>query len=291
MASFRDRVLAVQKGRKTRLCVGIDPNRDKLPEHVDPDRARSVLAFCLDIVKATAEFACAFELNFGFLAALNATEILPELIGEIQVKFKTPVIVDGKRGDIAASAKAYVAEMFKALGADAATVNPYMGLDTLGPWLEYGPECGIFVLARTSNPGAADYQDCTLSEPLHGFDGAEYSIKNPKLWQKVAVETARQEQEGTANVGLVMGATKPQEIASLVGFIPETTTLLLPGIGKQGGDIVETVRHARHFQFLVNVSSAITHASSQRSDFTTEAASAARRYRDAIEYALEVTVT
>src|SRR3989339_601160 len=217
MQSFMDRVLTLQKERETRLCVGIDAVATRMPSCFESTRVRSVLEFYRSIVEATATCACVFKINYAFLAALDAIGILPELIREIQEKYHTPVIVDGKRGDIATSAQMYAREMFNVLGADAATVNAYMGPETLNPWLDHGPQRGIFVLARTSNQDAFAIQDCTLNALVYGLDHKE--LEHPAVWQRVALLSTAKQTPNSASIGLVMGATTPEQIGGLYDYI------------------------------------------------------------------------
>jgi len=204
------------------LCVGLDPARDKLPAAVRKSREPQ-LAFNRAVVDATARWACAFKLQFAHYAAAGAEHELARSIAYIKERHPhLPVILDAKRGDIGASAAMYAREAFERYGADAVTVNPYLGGDALAPFLE-DADRGVFVLCRTSNPGSGDFQELVVDG-----DGRT-------LAQQVAARAAGA-WNGKRNVGLVVGATWPEEVAAmrkLAGRMP----LLIPGIGAQGGDL------------------------------------------------------
>ena len=269
--SFTDRLLALQQERQSRLCVGIDPDPQKLPKGYEWT-PRNLFRFGRNIVEATAEFACCFKPNQGFWAACGAEAALDLLIDLIHDKFGLLAILDSKRGDIANSAKMYAQEMFERYNADAATVNAYLGDDTLGPWLTWGPARAIFCLCHTSNKGAGKLQEQKLESG-----------------RQVFVEMGQMTTSGvsaeTACVGLVMGATFPEQIKDLDGIVPPNTPLLIPGIGKQQGELLETLRNCQRYPFVINSSGAIIHASGEM-DFAAKAAQAARKLRDEINQAL-----
>ncbi|MGY1458200.1 MULTISPECIES: orotidine-5'-phosphate decarboxylase [unclassified Luteimonas] len=248
------------------VCVGLDPEPAKFPAQFagDPD---AVFGFCRDIVDATAEFACAFKPQIAHFAALGAEGALERLIAHIHSTHPgVPVILDAKRGDIGSTAQRYAAEAFDRYGADAVTVNPYLGGDSLQPYLARADR-GVVVLCRTSNPGAGDLQDLVV-------DGRP-------LYQHVAAKAAA-EWNGNGNVALVVGATWPEqlrEVRAIVGDMP----LLVPGIGAQGGDLEAVMRHARDAGgngVLVSSSRAILYA--EGDDFASAAATAARTLREDI---------
>ncbi len=207
------------------VCVGLDPEPEKFPAafHGRPD---AVFEFCRAIVDATADLACAFKPQIAHFAALRAEETLERLIAHIHAKHPgVPVILDAKRGDIGSTAQHYVTEAFDRFGADAVTLNPYMGRDSIQPFLDRADK-GVILLCRTSNPGGADFQalDCG----------------GMPLYLRVA-ETIAREWNTHGNCALVTGATWPEEIRqvrALVGDMP----LLVPGIGAQGGDVEAVMR-------------------------------------------------
>lgn len=249
------------------VCVGLDPEPAKFPARFAADDD-AVFAFCRDIVDATAEFACAFKPQIAHFAALGAEGALERLIAHVHAAHPgIPVILDAKRGDIGSTAQRYAIEAFARYAADAVTVNPYLGGDSLQPFLDHA-ERGVVILCRTSNPGAADLQDLPV-------DGRP-------LYQHVAMKAAR-EWNGHGNVALVVGATWPGqlgEVRAIVGDMP----LLVPGVGAQGGDVEAVVRNGRSADgtgLLVSSSRAILYASAC-DDYAAAAADAARALRDAI---------
>lgn len=264
--TFCEQLATAWKKNDALLCVGLDPDPARLPPHLGGD----LLRFCTDIVDATADLVCAFKPQIAYFAAHRAEEALEALIAYIHEHHPDiPVILDAKRGDIGATAEYYAREAFERYRADAVTVNPYMGGDTLEPWLSY-PDKGIFLLCRTSNPGSSDLQ--TLKVGAHGT----------ALYEVVAEKAAR-EWNKTGQLGLVVGATWPEELArvrEIVGAMP----LLVPGIGAQGGDVAATIlagRTADGYGLILNSSRAILYADAG-ADFASAARAAAQKTRDEI---------
>lgn len=254
------------------VCIGLDPEPAKFPMRFadDPD---AVFAFCRDIVDATAEYACAFKPQIAHFAALGAEDALQRLIAHVHATHAgIPVILDAKRGDIGSTAQRYAAEAFDRYAADAVTANPYLGRDSLQPFLDRSDR-GVVILCRTSNPGAADLQDLPVPAPGGG---------TRPLYQHVA-ETVASDWNGHGNCALVVGATWPKqlrEVRAIVGNIP----LLVPGVGAQGGDVEAVVTQAKSTDgtgLLVSSSRAILYAASG-GDHADAAATAARELRDAI---------
>lgn len=249
------------------LCVGLDPDPAKFPAHLQgkPD---AILEFCTAIVDATADVACSFKPQIAYFASCRAEDQLEALIAYIHEKHPgIPVILDAKRGDIGSTAEHYAKEAFERFAADAITVNPYMGRDSVEPYLAY-PEKGVILLCRTSNPGGSDLQFLEV--------GGE------KLYERVARLVA-QDWNRTGQCALVVGATFPAEIArvrEITGDLP----LLVPGIGAQGGDIAATVqagRTANGTGLMINSSRAILYAG-KGEDFAAAARQVAMATRDAI---------
>ena len=249
------------------LCVGLDPDPAKFPAHLQgkPD---AILEFCTAIVDATADVACSFKPQIAYFASCRAEDQLEALIAYIHEKHPSiPVILDAKRGDIGSTAEHYAKEAFERFAADAITVNPYMGRDSVEPYLAY-PEKGVILLCRTSNPGGSDLQFLEV--------GGE------KLYERVARLVA-QDWNRTGQCALVVGATFPAEIArvrEITGDLP----LLVPGIGAQGGDIAATVqagRTANGTGLMINSSRAILYAG-KGEDFAAAARQVAMATRDAI---------
>jgi len=251
----------------TLLCVGLDPEPSRLPASLrdDPD---PVFAFCRTIVDVTAKYVCAFKPQIAHFAAQGAEGALERLIAHIHAAHPgIPVILDSKRGDIGSTAQHYAHEAFERYRADAVTVNPYLGRDSVQPFLDRADK-GVAVLCRTSNPGSGEFQDLRS-------DGRP-------LYQHVAQRVAHA-WNGNGNCLLVVGATWPAELAqvrALVGDVP----LLVPGVGAQGGDVqavVENGRRADGAGLIISSSRAIVYASSG-DDFAQAAADAARAQRDQI---------
>ncbi len=251
----------------TLVCVGLDPEPAKFPAAFadDPD---AVFHFCRDIVDATAPYVCAFKPQIAHFAALAAESSLHRLIAHIHaVHPHIPVILDSKRGDIGSTAQHYASEAFDRYGADAVTVNPYLGRDSVQPFLDRADR-GVVVLCRTSNPGACDLQDLLV-------DGRP-------LYQHVAAKIAN-EWNGHGNCALVVGATWPEqlrEVRAIVGDVP----FLVPGVGAQGGDVEAVVTNAKTADgtgLIVSSSRAILYASGG-GDYSDAAADAARALRDEI---------
>jgi orotidine-5'-phosphate decarboxylase len=254
--------------KNTMLCVGLDPDMAKIPSHLQ-GYSDAIFTFCKEIVDATADLVCAFKPQIAYFAAQGAETQLEQLMQYIQKHHpEVPIILDAKRGDIGATATQYAIEAFERYGADAVTVNPYMGFDSIEPYLKYADR-GVFVLCRTSNPGGSDLQFLEL--------GKENAPQ--KLYEKVASLAATQ-WNSNGQLGLVVGATFPEEIArvrAIVGDMP----LLIPGIGAQGGDVVATVQAGQKNNLLINSSRAILYAS-DLPDFAQAARNVAIETRDSI---------
>jgi orotidine-5'-phosphate decarboxylase len=267
--TFIQQLSAAWQKNNSLLCVGLDPDPAKFPTHLH-GRDDAIFAFCADIVDATADLACAFKPQIAYFAAHRAEDQLEALIAHIHEKHPgIPVILDAKRGDIGSTAEQYAIEAFERFQADAVTVNPYMGRDSVDPYLAF-PNKGVILLCRTSNPGGSDLQFLDV--------GGE------KLYERVA-RLAAQEWNSTGQVSLVVGATFPAEIArvrEIVGDMP----LLVPGIGAQGGDIEATVKAGRTNNatgLMINSSRAILYAGKDE-HFAAAARKVAQETRDAINH-------
>lgn len=263
--TFLDKLRAAARSRRSLLCVGLDPDPARLPV---PD----VATFGRAIIAATRDLACAYKPNFGFYEQLgrDGWEALRETIAAVPPDI--PVIGDAKRGDIGNTAAAYARACFEELGCDAVTVSPYLGRDSIEPFLAYADR-GVFLLCRTSNPGGADFQDLPVV-----VDGT-----TRPLYEVVAARAAAWNERG--NLGLVVGATYPEELARVRAVAPDLP-LLVPGVGTQGGDLAAVIRAAGdgHAPIVVNVSRQILYASGG-SDFAAAAhAAAAAFHAQALDY-------
>jgi orotidine-5'-phosphate decarboxylase len=254
------------------VCVGLDPEPEKFPVRFAGDED-AVFGFCRAIVDATAEFACAFKPQIAHFAALAAEGALQRLVAHIHASHPgIPVILDSKRGDIGSTAQRYAIEAFDRYAADAVTVNPYLGRDSVQPFLDHADK-GVVILCRTSNPGAGDLQDLLVQ--------ADNGVGRP-LYQHVAEKIAR-DWNAHGNCALVVGATWPEqlrEVRTIVGDVP----FLVPGVGAQGGDVAAVVGNAKTADgtgLIVSSSRAILYAS-RGDDFADAAANAARSLRDEI---------
>jgi orotidine-5'-phosphate decarboxylase len=266
---FTEQLAAAWQQNDSLLCVGLDPDPAKFPAHLQ-GKSDAIFQFCAAIADATADLACAFKPQIAYFAARRAEDQLEALIAHIHEKHPgVPVILDAKRGDIGSTAEQYAIEAFERYRADAVTVNPYMGRDSVEPWLAYADK-GVILLCRTSNPGGSDLQFQKV--------GAGETV----LYELVAEKVAK-EWNTTGQCALVVGATFPGEIArvrEIVGAMP----LLVPGIGAQGGDIEATVKAGRTAAgtgLMINSSRAILYAG-KGEDFAAAARQVALETRAAI---------
>jgi orotidine-5'-phosphate decarboxylase len=249
------------------VCVGLDPEPAKFPAHLR-DAPDAVFAFCAAIVDATADLVCAFKPQIAHFAALRAEDALERLIAHIHAQHPgVPVILDAKRGDIGSTAQHYASEAFDRYRADAVTLNPYLGRDSIQPFLDRADK-GVILLCRTSNPGGADFQalDCG-GQPLY---------------LRVA-ETIARDWNANNNCALVTGATWPEELGRVRAAVGEMP-LLVPGIGAQGGDVEAVLRHGRTADgsgLMISSSRAILYAGHDE-DFALAARAAASELRDTI---------
>jgi orotidine-5'-phosphate decarboxylase len=257
--TFTDKLLDASRKNKSWLCIGLDPDPELMPR-VD------VQQFNKTIVEATSDLVCAYKPNLAFYEALG-TEGLAILEKTLKyVPSDIPVIGDAKRGDIGNTARAYARALFSVLGFDAATVNPYLGHDSIEPFIDYRDK-GVFILCRTSNKGALDFQNLRT-------DGLP-------LYQAVAQKAKEWNIHG--NIGLVVGATYPEELKKVRSICPEMS-LLIPGIGAQGGDLASAVSYGvdtRGEKVIINVSRQILYASKEK-DFAQAARNVAEKIRNQI---------
>jgi orotidine-5'-phosphate decarboxylase len=268
--SFVAQLVASQQRRDSLLCVGLDPEPDRFPQPWRGDATR-IFDFCARIVDATKDLACCFKPQIAYFAAHRAEDQLERLMAHLRrVAPDVPVILDAKRGDIGATAEQYAREAFVRYQADAVTLSPYMGFDSIEPYLKHEGK-GLFVLCRTSNPGGADLQALPLAS------GA-------LLYEQVATLAAGAWNR-SGRLGLVVGATWPREIARVRELAP-TVPLLIPGVGAQGGDARAAV-HAgwrEDAPIIVNSSRAILYASAA-ADFAPAAREAAIATRELLAQA------
>jgi orotidine-5'-phosphate decarboxylase len=261
------------------LCVGLDPDPERFPAAV-PRGGHAIFEFCRRIIDATAAFVCAFKPQIAHFASRRAEDQLEALIAHVHQRHPgIPVILDAKRGDIGSTAEHYAREAFERYRADAVTINPYMGFDSIEPYLAWADR-GVFLLCRTSNAGGNDLQALRVAQAAGGPDAPEC------LYERVA-RLAADRWNRNGQLGLVVGATYPAELARVRELAP-SLPLLVPGIGAQGGDIEASVAAgatADGTGLIVNSSRAILYAGGG-DDFEQAAAGAARATRDALRAAL-----
>jgi orotidine-5'-phosphate decarboxylase len=271
--TFTEALRAAQQRNGSMLCVGLDPEPARFPAELRNDPGR-IYDFCARIVDATADLAIAFKPQIAYFAAHRAEAQLERLMAHLRANHpQVPVILDAKRGDIGSTAEQYAREAFERYGADAVTLSPFMGFDSVQPYLKFGGK-GAFLLCRTSNPGGDDLQN----QRLASVEG------QPLLYEHVA-RLAQGPWNTNGQLGLVVGATYPAEIERVRAIAP-TLPLLIPGVGAQGGDAVATVRAGWRPDGLivVNSSRAILYAS-EGADYAQAARLAAQRTREQLEAA------
>ena len=273
MSEFVRRLQLASEANRSLVCVGLDPDPDLMA-------IEDVAEFNRGIVEATRDLVCAYKPNFPFYEALGLPGLraLERTVDHIrQVAPDALLIADGKRGDIGSTNDMYAKALFDAWDFDAATVNAWGGGDSIEPFIEYEDK-GIIVWCRSSNPGAAEFQDVPVS-----LDGGG----SVPLYEWLAIKCA--EWNGAGNVGIVVGATYPEELGAVRGRCPGMP-ILVPGVGAQGGDLEGAVRHgldADISNLMISSSRGITYASKDPDGFGAAARGAAERLRDSINDILD----
>ena len=263
--NFLEHLQSIQKKQQSLLCVGLDTDPSLLPLHLG-STPQSVLQFNKEIIAATHDLVCAYKMNLAFYEALgkNGWDVLHETMATVPSGIVT--IGDGKRADIGNTSEQYARALFRDLNFSAITANPYMGADSIEPFLRE-EDRGVFVLALTSNPGSKDFQ--------------RLKVGSAPLYKKV-VQTAKK-WNTRKNIGLVVGATHPRELKEIRSMVPEMP-ILIPGIGKQGGDLRQSIKYGcdkEGLSALVNVGRAVLYAS-KGEDFAAAARSEALRINNEI---------
>lgn len=265
---FTEKLRAANRANNSFLCIGLDPDPALMP-HPDP------VSFLREIIEATKDLACAYKPNFAFFEAMGVggMQALQESISRVPEHI--PLIADAKRGDIGNTARFYAEALFDEYGFDACTVNVYGGRDAAEPFLEYGDK-GIFIWCRSSNPGGGDFQDVVMSDgrPLY-----------------LSVAERAQEWNEKGNVGVVVGATWPEQI-EMVREICPTMPVLLPGVGAQEGDVEAAVQAAvndRGEGFIVSASRGVLYAG-RGDDYADAARREAQRIRGRINVMREAVL-
>ncbi|MDP1742672.1 MAG: orotidine-5'-phosphate decarboxylase [Polaromonas sp.] len=271
--TFLEMLGAAERQNQSMLCVGLDPDPARFPGKLKGDASR-IYDFCAAMVDATADLSIAFKPQIAYFAAHRAEDQLERLMQHMRrTAPQVPVILDAKRGDIGSTAEQYAIEAFERYGADAVTLSPFMGFDSVAPYLKHAGK-GAFLLCRTSNPGGDDLQN----QRLASVDG------QPLLYEHVA-RLAQGPWNLNGQLGLVVGATYPAEIERVRAVAP-TLPLLIPGVGAQGGDAAATVKAGWRpgAPIIVNSSRAIIYASSG-DDFAEAARREAIKTRDVLQAA------
>jgi orotidine-5'-phosphate decarboxylase len=276
--TFLDQLRTAERQNGSLLCVGLDPEPSKFPAHLQGD-ASKIYDFCAAIVDATADLVMAFKPQIAYFAAHRAEEQLERLMAHMRrTAPHVPIILDAKRGDIGSTAEQYAKEAFERYGADAVTLSPFMGLDSIQPYLKYHGK-GAYILCRTSNPGGDDFQNQRLAT----VEG------QPTLFEHIAA-LAQGPWNLNGQLGLVVGATYPAEIERVRALAP-SVPLLIPGVGAQGGDALATVKagwrgdaQGTTAPISVNSSRAVLYASSG-ADFVQAARAEAIKTRDILQAA------
>ena len=278
--TFLEQLQGAERQNGSLLCVGLDPEPGKFPAGMKGD-ASKIYDFCAQIVDATADLAISFKPQIAYFAAHRAEGQLEKLMEHMRRNAPhVPVILDAKRGDIGATAEQYAKEAFERYGADAVTLSPFMGFDSVQPYLKYHGK-GAFLLCRTSNPGGDDLQNQRLA-----------SVEGQPLMYEHIAKLAQGPWNLNGQLGLVVGATYPAEIERVRTLAP-TLPLLIPGVGAQGGDAVATIKagYRQHNgattgAVIVSSSRAILYASSG-ADFAQAARQEAMRTRDVLKAAAQ----
>ena len=276
--TFLEQLIDAERRNQSMLCVGLDPEPSKFPAHIKGD-ASKIYDFCAAIVDATADLVISFKPQIAYFHAHRAEDQLEKLMQHMRSTAPhVPVILDAKRGDIGSTAAQYAIEAFERYGADAVTLSPFMGFDSVQPYLAYHGK-GAFLLCRTSNPGGDDFQAQRLSSVAG----------EPLLYEHIA-KLAQGEWNTNGQLGLVVGATYPAEIERVRKVAPHVP-LLIPGVGAQGGDAVATVKAGwkqvngeTTAPIIVNSSRAVLYASSG-ADFAAAARKVAIQTRDVLQAA------
>jgi orotidine-5'-phosphate decarboxylase len=274
--TFLEMLRAAAAQNQSMLCVGLDPEPSRFPGPFKDDASR-IYDFCAAIVDSVADLVIAFKPQIAYFAAHRAEDQLERLMTHMRrAAPHVPIILDAKRGDIGSTASQYAIEAFERYGADAVTLSPFMGFDSIEPYLKYQGK-GAFLLCRTSNPGGDDLQNQRLAS----------APGQPLLYEHIA-RLAQGPWNRNGQLGLVVGATYPQEIERVRSMAP-TLPLLIPGVGAQGGDAVATVRAGWRpdAPIIVNSSRAVLYASAS-GDFADAARRVATDTRDLLQGARAV---
>ncbi|MCL0101743.1 orotidine-5'-phosphate decarboxylase [Dehalococcoidia bacterium] len=270
--TFRSKLVEASTRNQSLLCVGLDPDPSLIPANID------VATFNCGIIEATKDLVCAYKPNLAFYEAqgMNGLKALQQTLAYIPKDI--PVIGDAKRGDVGNTAQAYAKAMFDEWGFDAVTVHPYIGWDSVAPFAKYSDK-GVFILCRTSNSSAVDFQDLPTSAGPHDPSG-----DTAPLYMRIAFKVGQWDASGNRNLGLVVGATYPEELKRIRQRCPDLP-ILIPGVGAQGGDLSTAVQYGtdRNGQLAIISSSREILYSSKDADYANAARQTCESLRGAIE--------
>jgi orotidine-5'-phosphate decarboxylase len=275
-STFGDRLIDAARANDSLLCVGLDPVQARFPDPLDdePDVTRAIVSFNAGVISATSDLICAYKPNLGFYLAYGAAGVAALEETRHLIPAHIPIILDAKVGDIGSTAEAYATGYFDTWGFDAITANPYLGEDSLAPFLSRHDR-GVIVVCKTSNPGSADLQNLTL----------DANNGQQPLYLTVADRVAGWVERWPATLGLVVGATYPGELAEVRRRCPDAP-ILLPGIGAQAGDLEASLRAGldrRGLGLIVSASRSVLYAGTiQGADWTVAVRTEAMRLRDEI---------
>jgi orotidine-5'-phosphate decarboxylase len=276
--NFVEKLVAASRQQNSLLCVGLDPEYERFPASLQKlPKDQAVIHFCQAIIETTAPFVSAFKPNIAFFEALGTggMQVFQAVLSTIPAHI--PIIVDAKRGDLGNTARHYATAFFDIYKCDAVTVNPYLGYDSVAPFLAY-PDKGVILLCRTSNPSARDFQDLLIRQE-DGRTRPFYEIVARRI----------QSWNIAGNCGLVVGATYPQELQTIRAICPDMP-ILIPGVGSQGGDLAASVQagiDSHGERAILAVSRSILYASNG-DDFADAASEEARSLRDRMNAARAV---
>jgi orotidine-5'-phosphate decarboxylase len=265
--NWREKLTTITSQNNSLLCVGLDTDSGKIPKFLRDTSKNPLFDFNKAIIDETKDLVCAYKLNMAFyeVGGRKGIEALEKTIQYIPQNIV--IVIDGKRNDIGNTAKKYAQSVFDTMKADAVTINPYLGKDGIMPFLEYTDKCS-FILCRTSNPSAGDFQDLFIS--------------STPLYQIVAEKI--REWNTYNNCGAVVGATYPEELKTVRTILGDNVPILIPGVGKQGGDIEKTIRNgtnAKGEMALINSSREIIFAG-EHQDFAEQSRKKAELVRNEI---------
>lgn len=264
---YKTKLSKIVEKNDSLVSVGLDIDKNKMPTFLFKKNTKPYIDFNKQIIDKTKDLVCAYKINMAFYEVLeNGIEVLRETINYIPDDIV--IILDGKRNDIGNTAKMYASSLFDFFKSDSATINPYLGFDGVKPFLEYRDKCS-FILCRTSNPSAKDFQDL--------------KIKNVPFYEKIA-EKIKEWNSEFGNCGVVVGATYPEELKKIRGILGENVPFLIPGVGKQGGNVKKTVENGTNSKGLmavINSSRGIIYAGKGK-DFALKSREKTKQLRDVI---------